>query len=1084
MVESGGAAFGRWGRMLLAVVALAVGAQTLWAQGTTGKVEGSVIDPSGQPVAGAQVLVRGTSLGAVTNSAGYYFINSVPVGTYTLMSVYIGFQPNEVRNVRVLADQTLTVNFELQSAVELGTITVTVSQNPIVPRDQVATKTIISGSLVQSLPADNLRDIVALTPGVVESGQSAGLSIRGGRPGEAAVYIDGAPVRRLAGDDGNAGGRQQLQIGTNSLEEASVTTGALGAEFSDAQSGVISYVTRAGGPSLDGAISYETDEAFGDNTSVGFNRIEAALGGPVFGNLTFHVSGTIDGQQSGRRGFGAEDYPVYTLGGLDTTVTATVNDQVAQVEIPRFVQYSGQCDAANNFGFECQGLRLPYNWSTRASAQSKLQYTYGSGSRISATYLWSQDQFRNSMQRGSAAFAPQRASGTRFWSNALILNMTQQVYRSAERALAFDVNFSLQQDKQISGIFTRDYELGNRSPFAGFGLSPMEFVVDFDHFSDDTPDMYPQGADVVITQLKTQDDWDRLIRNFRTNRGTRLPYLNREDLRNTQAYRTNPYATATLFQNAGIDHTATLLDESRITGRANVDWQFDRYNRFRFGGDMMRGDVSFFGANVRSQIFADAYTESPVRYGFYGEDRLDLGDVVLELGVRWDYFDTGALLSAVPGRIYSHPDFDPDNPEAILTRVESHSTWSPRVRVSFPVTDRTGFRLSYAHQVQSPEFSNVLSGINNDLSFTNTNDTFGRDITWGKSILFEFGVRHAFTQDLVFDISAYNKDKVSDLAARIDGFVDPVRGDTINVNILTNLDFGNVRGVDLSLTARAGNLLSAQLGYTFQLARSTGSDPESYLNTTSRSTTAVLGERVDPPQAVLPTNDNRTHNITGALSMTFPSDFDAGPLGPLVRDLGAFVGFRFSSGLPYTLLRNAGNGQTAPFVGFGLSGQPAVLELNSSTLPWIKELDLRLTKGFRLGGLVATAYADIRNLLNLKVITGVFAETGDVANEVHRLQRTDTERNRLVQDAGSTYAIEQADGSFTIMLPNDCGDWSKGAVDCVMLKQAEARWGNGDREYSEAEYMTAFNAAYDLGNASYQFFGAGRQARLGLQVQF
>ena len=84
MVDRGGAAFGRWGRMLLAVVALAVGAQALWAQGTTGKVEGTVSDPSGQPVAGAQVLVRGTSLGAVTNSSGYYFINNVPAVAYGL----------------------------------------------------------------------------------------------------------------------------------------------------------------------------------------------------------------------------------------------------------------------------------------------------------------------------------------------------------------------------------------------------------------------------------------------------------------------------------------------------------------------------------------------------------------------------------------------------------------------------------------------------------------------------------------------------------------------------------------------------------------------------------------------------------------------------------------------------------------------------------------------------------------------------------------------------------------------------------------------------------------------------------------
>jgi len=1066
MVESGGAAFGRWGRVLLAVVALAVGAQTLRAQGTTGKVEGSVSDPSGQPVAGAQVLVRGTSLGAVTNSSGYYFINNVPAGTYTLMAVYIGFQPNEVRNVRVFADQTLTVNFNLQSAVELGAITVTVQQNPIVPRDQVATKTIISGSLIADLPIDNVREVLALQPGVVESGKGAGLSIRGGRPGEAAVYVDGALVRS------QQSGSQRLNVGTNALEEASITTGALGAEFSDAQSGVIAFVTRGGGPAFDGAIAYETDEMFGDASSVGFNRAEVSVGGPIMNNLTFFLAGTIDGQQSGRRGKTADEYGAFVLGGLDTTVTEIDgNGNEKAVDIPRYVQYSGTCDAASNYGVECQGMRRPYNWSTDVTAQAKLQYTYGSGSRISGTYLWSQDQSRG----WNTGFAYQRSTGTRDWSNAFILNWTQQITRSAERALAFDVNLSYQTDRQINGPLTTEYEQSHRSPALGWSFGTMDHVINFDHFSDEDP-----AAAGAVTQLKSQEDWDQLVRNVRTNTGTRVPYLDRNDLRNGQPYRMNPWAIATGYSTTGWDVSATLFDESRLTGRANIDWQFDRYNRFKFGGDLQRGNVNFFSSGVLRQSFMDVYSESPVRYGFYGEDRLDLGDVVIELGVRWDYFDTGALTANVPGRIFTNPDFDAENPDeslnSVLTRVESHSTWSPRVRVSFPVTDQTGFRLSYSHQVQTPD-------INNDLAFTNTNDIFGRDVTWGKSILFEFGVRHAFSQDLVMDISAYNKDKVSDVSARIQSYFDPAQLDSMKVNVLTNADFGNIRGVDVSLIRRIGDFFNGQLSYTFQVAKNTGTDPFSYLNTTARQVSAVTGDRVDPPQAILPTGDNRTHNIVGALSFTFPSDFAPGSaLGAVLRRTGAFVGFRFVSGLPYTRLINGGNGQTAPFVAFGLSGQAAE-PINASTMPWVKEVDLRVTKGLRLAGLDWTAYADFRNVLNLTNITSLFAETSDVKNELHREINVAPEVARLEGEAGS-FLTEQRDGSLAISLPSDCTRWGQGPVNCVLLKRAEARYGNGDGLYTEDEYTAAFNAEYDLFNAPHRFYGLGRQVRLGLELRF
>jgi hypothetical protein len=262
-------------------------------------------------------------------------------------------------------------------------------------------------------------------------------------------------------------------------------------------------------------------------------------------------------------------------------------------------------------------------------------------------------------------------------------------------------------------------------------------------------------------------------------------------------------------------------------------------------------------------------------------------------------------------------------------------------------------------------------------------------------------VRHAFSQDLVFDISAYNKDKVSDLSARVQPFFDPLQGREQNINVLTNADFGNVRGVDVNIIRRLGDFFSGQLAYTFQVAKNTGSDPLSYLRTTARQISAVTGERVDPPQAILPTDDNRTHNISGALSFSVPGDWRQGTMvGSLFQNLGAFLRFRLVSGLPYTRLLNAGNGQTAPFVAFGLSGQ-ADEPINASTMPWNQELDLRLTKGLRLGGMQWTAYADIRNLLNLTTITQLFAETGDVFNETYKDIYINPERDRLQNEAGA-----------------------------------------------------------------------------------
>src|SRR3989442_4676175 len=155
-------AFGRCSASFVAVgiaALIALAPTSLAAQQTTGKVEGTVTDQAGGPIANAQVFILRSSFGAVTNDKGYYFINNVPVGTYTLRAQFIGYAPAEVRNVRVQGGQTITTDVKMQSsAVVLTGITVTAAAQPIVPRDQVTSKSIISGQVIEKLPVNDVRE--------------------------------------------------------------------------------------------------------------------------------------------------------------------------------------------------------------------------------------------------------------------------------------------------------------------------------------------------------------------------------------------------------------------------------------------------------------------------------------------------------------------------------------------------------------------------------------------------------------------------------------------------------------------------------------------------------------------------------------------------------------------------------------------------------------------------------------------------------------------------------------------------------------------------------------------------------------
>ena len=1088
-------------------VVLGCAVTALAAQEATGKIEGVVTDQSGAPIASAQVTLVGTAFGSLTSDRGYYFMNNVPAGVYTVRAKFIGYTASEVTGVRVLGGQTITTNIKLTpSAVAIGPVLVEAAANPIVPRDQVTSKSIITN--VADLPVDDIRQVIALTPGVVESGNNMGLSLRGGRPGDANVYIDGAPVRSTGY------GQQIIQLGTNAVEEASVTTGALSVDYGNAQSGIIAYTTKSGGQHYQGALSYGTDEPFGNSMSNGLNRTEGSFGGPIpfISRLSFFASGVVQGQTSCGvfppsigvqavgscfgSGIGQDNVPTFVLGGLDTTVTVTKADGsgVQSVSIPRFVQYGGQCSSAANFGFACQGQRYPLNWNTVTQGTAKLAFSYGGGSNISLTGVSAQQQRRNypgfllvnsSAQNsaGNNIGDPALYTGTRLWSKLGVLNWNHSVFKAAEHQLSLNVNLSYGQDNRITGRLDPTYEVSTRSPTGGMSFKTMQFT----------------GFGDLTFPLQ-----DSIIKNIRLNQGLRIPYIGRSDILATQAYRMNPYGLSASegWYTSGIDdgRGLVLYHENRLRAFTQLDWQANRYHRFNFGGEYNKSDLSYWNGALSDEIFLTAYAGKPYTMALWGADRLDLGDVVIELGVRYDRMNANALFPNSPGRISSNPAWskfaatNADSLAASIARVftpaTTHTAVSPHLRVSFPITEHTGFRLSYAHQVNTPEFNTLLSGTNSDLSFTNTNDFFGTDIGFGKTIIFEFGVRHAFTGDLVLDVSAYNKDFVANPAYRIVRLPDPANpGATQDINVLTSSDFGYARGIDVSLIRRVGTWLNASLAYTLQFAKNTGSDPFSYLNTSGRQFYSALNEQVPPPEQALATNDQRTHNFVGTIALSVPSNWKRGStMGSVFRDFGLFVTARAVSGLPYTRLDNTGQGQLAPFERFGLTGQ-AVEPINASTMPWSKYLDLRLNKGIRLGRLDWTLFADVRNLFNFKNVVQLFAETGDVANSANRLKQLASEQATLATEAGNNSAFRASDRAVILNGTGGakaCGAWTgdAGPVNCVMLQRTEARWGNGDGIFTSAEQLTALNAWYDSFNGTSRFYGSPRQIRVGAELSF
>jgi hypothetical protein len=1001
------------GRFALALLLLT--ARTAVAQQVLGGLRGTVTDSIGAALPGSRVTLLGTAFAAVTDSQGRYVITRVPAGAYTVR-VELAAAVTDRPGVRVSPGVTVPLD------IVFGAPAPRASDSPL------AAPT-LTGDALGRLPVDDVRQALGLAPGVVFRGNNVGLSsagelsIRGSPLGDVAVYVDGAPTRF------ETFGAQGLWIGTNALSEATLTAGVPGVLAADTRGGVINYVTRTGGPTLAGSFRVHSDAPFGDGVSVGFNRFDGAMGGPFnpISHLSWFVSGTLQGQRSQYRGWGAADQATYVLSGTDTTVQSAT--------LPRFVQVSGSCDVggtdlAHNYGIACQGLERPFDWSTLKRGQGRLLYSYGSGSSVSLTALGSDLEQR--LFPGQDIGDPSLYQGGRAWSRLAVLNWSHALRSAEGGALTLSANLSVGTDRLISGLLDPSSEAATRDPALGLEFGTLRFV----------------GTDSIPLPVT-----DRIIRNIRSNSGLRAALLNRTDLRNSQPYRFNPYGLQTGWPTQGSDGTLTAVAERRLNGRAALQWSRGPHDAV-IGVDATRTNVSFYTSGLITQIGMDAFLEHPGRTGLFASDRVTVGAATIDVGVRYDRLAPGGEFSTVPGRIFTDPAWSPNAATSdtayatslarVFTPGRSRSVLSPRIRLAYTIVPAVTVRAGFVRQVEPPTYRQLFGGTNNDLAFTNIGAAFGRDVDYVASTLLELGGHADLGGGAMVDVGAYRKTNVAPYGYRFQSFDDPSNpGRTLNIISLETLS-DHVDGLDLSLGVRAREVVDADLAYS--VIRTNRGSGIGVRTATTQQVAAVAG--LHAPQS-----------------------------WPWAGDLRAFLAFRLTSGTSYDPALSPGFGAVIPTTALELFGD--------SHLPWTRTLDLQLTKGLRVGRYQWTVFADVRNLLNFRNRTGAYFATGADTNPLFRATLLSPEFAGLASEASAQPSSKlRSDGSIDL---GDCTQWSGSAtatINCVALQRVERRFGDGDRLFTVAEQTRAFNAYFDAFFGPALFHAPARTLRLGLELRF
>ncbi len=374
-------------------------------------------------------------------------------------------------------------------------------------------------------------------------------------------------------------------------------------------------------------------------------------------------------------------------------------------------------------------------------------------------------------------------------------------------------------------------------------------------------------------------------------------------------------------------------------------------------GSQFTQDTTFFPVKPDpTSINFSQYSFEPIELSAYIQDKIEYENFIVNVGVRFDYFDS-------QGQILSDP-MDPSIDAPLLpvhqemSRAEREEIWydepsakyqfSPRIGLAYPISANGVIHASYGHFLQIPEFRLLYENPSFKITADNNNLFGNADLDAQRTIMYEIGLQQQITSDIGVDVTGFFRDVRNWVGTS------PLQ-ETYRTDIFysqyENRDYANIRGVTITVDKQFSNHFAGNLSYTGQVAEGNASDPADAFNDEKANR--------EPRKELIPLDWDRTHVLSGNIYLGF-GDYSLSFLG------------RYETGLPYTpnIIQGTRRGANIQ------SG----LEENSERRPALITFDLQLYKNFyiNIGGKETKLqlFARVFNLFDRRNEQNVWADTG------------------------------------------------------------------------------------------------------------
>lgn len=231
------------------VLSLVICPLALFAQGTTTSVSGTVTS-GGVPLPGATVTIASPALQgtrtAVSAEGGGYRFAALPPGLYTITFELSGMQP-VVKRVTLSLAQASRVDADLVVSAVSEAITITAAAPAVLETTEVTTN--FDATAIEELPVGRtMDDAVLLAPGVNDAGPNDQIIISGAQSFDNLFLVNGVVVNE------NLRGQPKKYYVEDAIQETTILTGGVSAEYGRFTGGVVSAITKSGGNEFSGSL--------------------------------------------------------------------------------------------------------------------------------------------------------------------------------------------------------------------------------------------------------------------------------------------------------------------------------------------------------------------------------------------------------------------------------------------------------------------------------------------------------------------------------------------------------------------------------------------------------------------------------------------------------------------------------------------------------------------------------------------------------------------------------------------------------------------------------------------------------------